>query len=81
MKTKYQLLKDNENTIFQFIKNGIMSYQVIRDMEIYNAFIALEAKGNLKNTDLRYALLGDEYELSAKRIQQIINSMQNEIKE
>jgi hypothetical protein len=77
MKTKYQLLKDNYDIIFQFIKNGILSYQLIRDLEIFEAFQELEKE--IKNNDLRFALIGERYELSAKRIGQIVYNLQKEI--
>jgi hypothetical protein len=76
MITKYQLLKDNEDILFTFIKNGILSSLILRDIEIYNAFTKLEAK--IKNNELRYAIIGDEYELSAKRVEQIVYIMQKE---
>lgn len=73
---RYQLLKQNDSMVFLFVKNGILSYQVIRDMEIFEEFNRLQ---NLTN-ELKYILLGEQFELSAKRIEQIITSMKNEIK-
>jgi hypothetical protein len=70
---RYQLLKQNDKIIFKFIKNGILSYQIIRDIEIYENF---QAMSDIKNFETRYILLGDEYELSAKRIEQIVLQMQ-----
>ena len=70
------ILKENEELIFQFVKNGILSYQIIRDMDIYEKFNSLD---NLTN-EIKYILLADEFELSKSRIEQIITSMKNEIK-
>lgn len=76
---KYQLLKHNEDTIYQFVKNGILSYQIIRDISIFEDFNKLESQSNIKNVEVRYSLIGDEYELSSKRIEQIILQMQKDI--
>ncbi|WNM18627.1 hypothetical protein [Flavobacterium capsici] len=76
---KYQLLKNNEDTIYQFVKNGILSYQIIRDISIFEDFNKLESHSNIKNVEVRYSLIGDEYELSSKRIEQIILQMQKDI--
>ena len=70
---RYELIKKNENTIFQFIKNGIISYQIIRDIEIYENYLSIE---ETTNNLAKYILLGEEYELSHKRIEQIIYNMQ-----
>ena len=75
-KTRYQLLKENEEIIYLFIKNGIITSLIIRDIEIYKTFIKLEE--SIKNFELRYSLIGEEYELSAKRVEQIVLSMQKE---
>jgi hypothetical protein len=32
---KYELLTENKQLIYQFVKNGILSYLMIRDIEIY----------------------------------------------
>ncbi len=73
---RYQLLKENEELIFQFVKNGILSYQCIRDMQIFEEFNEMNELTN----DLKYILLGEQFELSAKRIEQITRSMNNEVK-
>jgi len=69
--TRYQLLKDNEDIVFQFIKAGVLSFQIIRDIEIFETFQEIP----LNNNEAKYLLLGDQYELSAKRIEQIIYQM------
>jgi hypothetical protein len=69
--TRYEILKANEEAMWLFIQNGILSYQVIRDLEIYQEFISL---GDLSNA-AKYLILADSYELSSKRIEQIVNSM------
>jgi hypothetical protein len=68
---RYQLLKKNEEIIYQFIKNGIISYQIIRDMEIYETFIQMDNTTN----ELKYIILADDYELSSQRVKQIITTM------
>ena len=72
MQTRYQLLKANEETMFSFVKAGILSYQIIRDCEIYEQFIQL---GDEISSQAKYLILGSDYELSSKRIEQIINTM------
>lgn len=73
---RYQLLNNNRDTIFTFIKNGILSYQINRDMEIYESYFLLEDE--LTN-EIKYIALGEQFELSNKRIQQIIYNMQKTI--
>ena len=75
--TRYELLKKNEKIIFQFIKNGILSYMVLRDIEI------LESLNDIEDTigkEMKYILLAEQYELSTDRIKQIIHQMLKEIK-
>jgi len=69
---RYQLLKEHESIIYLFVKNGILSYQIIRDMEIYDTYQNLEE--TIK--ELKYIELGELYELSPKRIEQIIYQME-----
>jgi hypothetical protein len=71
--TRYELLKANEDTMYQFIKAGILSFQVIRDIEIFERYQELEG---LLNQEAKYMILSDEYELSIKRIQQLVLNMQ-----
>ena len=52
--TRYELLKNNEDVMLQFIKAGVLGYQVIRDIEIYELFMQL----NLKNNEAKYMDLG-----------------------
>lgn len=70
---RYQLLKENDELVFQFVKNGIMSYQVLRDIQIFERYNELD---EIKSNQLKYLLLGEEFELSDKRIEQIIYQMQ-----
>ena len=74
---RYELLKKHEAITFQFVKNGILSYMIIRDIEIYEAYNALD--DNITK-ELKYIILGEQYELSVKRIEQIIHNMTNKIK-
>lgn len=74
---RYDLLKKHEAITFQFVKNGILSYMIIRDIEIYEAYNALD--DNITK-ELKYIILGEQYELSVKRIEQIIYNMTNKIK-
>lgn len=73
---RYQLLNKNKNILFTFIKNGILSYQINRDMEIYESFITLDE--TLTN-EVKHYILGEQFELSSKRIQQILYNMQKDI--
>lgn len=73
---KYELLKQNEDVNYQYIKNGILSYNLIRDLEIYEAFNQLE--DYIYNT-MKYEILAEQYELSSKRIEQIVSSMNIQI--
>lgn len=74
---RYELLKQNENLIFQFVKNGILSYMMIRDIEIYESFNGIEDD---ITKEMKYIILAEQYELSVKRIEQIIYNMTNKIK-
>jgi hypothetical protein len=38
---KYELLTENKQLIYQFVKNGILSYLMIRDIEIYETYLNL----------------------------------------
>lgn len=69
---RYELLKKNEDVMFQFVKAGILSYQVIRDIEIYEAYVS----NDVNNNSMKYILLGEDYELSPRRIEQIVVNMQ-----
>ncbi|GEM_PF-4154783 len=71
---RYKLLKNNTNIIFQFIKNGILSYQVNRDIEIYETYVAMNDDGVTK--EVKHLILADTFELSPKRIEQIIYNME-----
>lgn len=59
----------------QFVSAGILSYQVYRDIEIYEKFNEMD----MKNNEVKYMFLGEEFELSSIRIQQIIYNMQKKI--
>lgn len=74
---RYQLLKDHEDTIYLFVKAGVMSYKTIRDIEIYESYVALE-KEPIYNF-IKYDILAEEYELSTKTIEQIVYQMQREV--
>lgn len=69
--TKYQLLKKEDRVMWQFIKKGIISYQILRDIQIVEQFEALEPLSN----EARYEVLASDFELSSRRIKQIIQSM------
>jgi hypothetical protein len=71
---KYELLTENKQLIYQFVKNGILSYLMIRDIEIYETYLNL----NDITKEIKYILLSDQYELSPDRIKQIIYQMQND---
>jgi hypothetical protein len=70
---KYELLTENKQLIYQFVKNGILSYLMIRDIEIYEMYL----NDNITK-EIKYILLSDQYELSPDR-KQIIYQMQNDI--
>jgi hypothetical protein len=72
---KYELLTENKQLIYQFVKNGILSYLMIRDIEIYETYLNLN--DNITK-EIKY-ILSDQYELSPDRIKQIIYQMQNDI--
>jgi hypothetical protein len=72
---KYELLTENKQLIYQFVKNGILSYLMIRDIEIYETYLNLN--DNITK-EIKYILLSDQYELSPDRIKQIIYQMQND---
>ena len=74
---RYELLKINEDVIFQFVKNGILSYKIIRDMEIFESYLQLQED---LTQELKFVLLGEEFGLSHKTIEPIIYTMKNEIR-
>lgn len=71
---RYNLLKNNETIIKTFIRNGILSYMMIRDIEIYENYLQLD---NNITKELKYILLSDTFELSTDRIRQIIANMES----
>ena len=71
---RYQLLKSKKNIIHTFVKNGILSFMVIRDIEIYEVFQQLH-KDIPK--ELKYIMLSEQFELSTDRVKQIIYNMQS----
>ena len=71
--TRYQLLKKHKTIVFLFVKYGIINYQVIRDMEIYEQFQLMK---DVPHNEAKYLVLADSYDLSTSRIEQIIYSMQ-----
>lgn len=73
---RYELLKENQELIFKFVKNGILSYMMIRDIEMYENYLMLDKE---ITKDIKYILLGEQYELSNDRIKQIIYQMEKEI--
>lgn len=75
--TRYELLKKNEKIIYQFIKNGILSYMMLRDIEIFESLNDME---ETIGKEMKYLLLAEQYELSTDRIKQIIHQMLKEIK-
>jgi hypothetical protein len=46
---KYELLTENKQLIYQFVKNGILSYLMIRDIEIYETYLNLNDNITKKN--------------------------------
>ena len=75
--TRYELLKKNEVINYKYVKNGILSYMLLRDIEIFESLNELE--DNISK-EMKYILLGEQYELSTDRIKQIIHQMLKEIK-
>jgi len=74
---RYQLLKDNEDTIYLFVKAGILSYKVLRDMQIYESYCELQ--DDVSYNQIKYILLGEQYDLSEHSIELIIYNMQRKI--
>jgi myo-inositol-1-phosphate synthase len=75
--TRYELLKQNERINYKYVKNGILSYQIIRDIEIYESFNSL--KENI-GKEMKYVMISEQYDLSTDRIKQILYNMQTVIK-
>lgn len=73
---RYEFTRNNDNLIFKLIKNGMLSYQLIRDCEIYERFIEMNEE---INNEIKYITIGEEFELSHKRIEQIIYNMKKKI--
>lgn len=75
--TRYELLKKNDKINYLYIKNGILSCMMLRDIEIFETFNDME--DNI-GKEMKYLLLAEQYELSTDRIKQIIHQMLKEIK-
>ncbi len=73
--TIYQLIKQEEETIYKLVKAGIITYTIIRDISIYQRFEELAPM----NKESRYLIIGDENELSLKRVQQVVLNMERKI--
>lgn len=73
---RYQLIKQHKNIIHTFVKNGILSYMVLRDIEIFESFQQQEQD---LPKEIKYILLAEQFELSTDRIKQIIYNMQSQI--
>ena len=69
---RYQFIKENEDILLQFIRKGIITLNIIRDMEIYEAFKAMKYPKQYKD---RYIELANAFDLSPNRIEQIIYAM------
>jgi hypothetical protein len=65
------------DTDCKYVKNGILSYMIIRDIEIYEKFNLLE---DGIGKEMKYILIDEQYELSTDRIKQIIYNMNTAIK-
>lgn len=74
---RFQLLKENEDTIYLFVKAGILSYKIIRDMDIYQSY--LELQEDVSYNQIKYILLGEQYDLSEHSIEFIVYNMQKDI--
>ena len=72
---RHELITENKDVIHTFVKNGIISYMILRDIDIYNEFLLL---GDAKK-ELKYIILADKFELSIDRIKQIVYSMSSEV--
>ncbi len=64
----------NEKLIHQMVQYGLLSYYIIRDIEIYKKWKEL----NFNETS-NYLLLADDYDLSTRQLQRIINNLNKEI--
>jgi DNA polymerase III delta prime subunit len=58
-------------------RSGILSYMIIRDIEIYESFNLLDDD---ISKEMKYIILAEQYELSTDRIKQIIYNMSGYIK-
>jgi hypothetical protein len=78
--TRYQLLKENEDTVYHFVKAGILTYKIIRDMEMFESFLVLEEEEKEMFNEIKYIILAEKYELKDKTVEQIIYQMKKEVK-
>lgn len=68
--------RDINLIVYKMVRNGLMDYSIIRDIEITNNYKAMN--DNLSK-QIKYELLSDEYELSSERIKQIILKLTKDI--
>ena len=74
--TRYDLLNTNRDLIFQLVKASVLSYHIIRDMEIFEKFKAMDS---VEFAEARHLVLADEFELSKRRVEDIIYNMKQKV--
>ncbi|WP_277899616.1 hypothetical protein [Galbibacter pacificus] len=64
----------NEPIIHQMVQYGLLSFTIIRDIEIYKKWKEIKL-----NETSKYLILANDYELSTRQVQRIINNMNKDI--
>lgn len=72
MEMRYQTLKENHEALKSFVKEGILSYNWIRDLQIYELFLDLMEKDHKKCVSCVCAQIAALHHISSDRVTQII---------
>lgn len=67
----YDYMKANLSTVEELVKRGLMSFTIVRDLDIYTSFLSLDKFSK----EGRYAILSHDFQLSEKRIEQIVANL------
>lgn len=67
----YELLKDHKTTIKKLTKAGVIDPHWIRDVEMYEAFEAIEGEGAMS----RYSIIADQFGVSEESARKRIKAM------
>lgn len=64
-------MMDNKEVVEELVKRGLLSLTIIRDLDILTSFQSM----NGFSKEARYVVLGHDFQLSEKRIEQIVANL------